>query len=84
LITEVANVRETPYLTSSQVTSVPSCQVTPSRSVNAHVLPPSEAVPRSVAMSGVIEVPCFGSAEYTYEIRDRIVVPPKNARSSPV
>ena len=62
-MTSVANVRETPYLTSSQVIGSPVWKVTPSRRVKAQVLPPSVAVPRSVARSGVSEVPSTGSAE---------------------
>ena len=52
-MTSVAKVREMPYLTSAQVTGLPSCHLASSRIVNFHVLPPSDMVPVSVARSGV-------------------------------
>src|SRR5665648_769096 len=41
-----------PYLTSAQVTGLPSCQVAPLRRVKLHAFPPSAALPVSVARSG--------------------------------
>ena len=61
VMTEVAKVRETPYLTSSQVIGEPSWNETPSRSVKLQSLPPFAGVPRSVARSGVRPVPLVGS-----------------------
>ena len=59
-MTSVANVRETPYLKSSQVTALPSSHLTPSLSVNFQVLAPSSTVPVSVARSGIGVVGLLG------------------------
>ena len=64
LITSVANVRDTPYLTSSHVTEDPSCHVRPSRNVNVHDVASALAVPVSVAMSGTSVFAWSGSGEY--------------------
>ena len=57
VMTSCANVRETPYLTSSHVIALPSSNVTPSRSVNFQTLPVASGVPVSVARSATIFVP---------------------------
>ena len=62
VITSVANVRETPYLISSQVIADPSSNVTPSRSVNSHVLLSFDARPVSVAKSATTADPALPSA----------------------
>ena len=56
---------------SAQVIGLPSWNETPSRSVKDQVLPPSVAVPRSVARSGVRDVPSTGSGESLYAVRER-------------
>jgi hypothetical protein len=48
---------------SAHVIGAPSWKVTPSRRVKAQVLPPSLAVPMSVARSGVSDVPSAASGE---------------------
>ena len=60
----VANVRDTPYLTSAHVTAAPSSNVTPSLIVNSQVWLLFDARPVSVAMSGTIEVPLAGSGRF--------------------
>ncbi len=50
-MTSAANGRETPYLTSAQVTGDPSSHVMPERSVNFHVLAAFEGTPVFVARS---------------------------------
>jgi len=52
VIVLTANVRDTPYLMSAQVTGDPSCHFGPWRNVNVHVLFPALAWPVSVARSG--------------------------------
>ena len=70
VITSVANVRETPYFTSSQVTAEPSSKVTPSRRVNSQVLLPFEARPVSVAISGTTVDPSAPAARlYAVKVR---------------
>jgi len=64
LMMSFAKVRETPYLTSSQVTSLPSCQVSPSFRVKLHWVASALAVPVSVAMSATTDVPLTGSGSY--------------------
>ena len=61
-MTSVANVREMPYLKSSQVTGLPSSHVTPSRIVNSQVFASSDMVPVSVAMSGIPVTASAGSS----------------------
>ena len=84
VMTSVANVRETPYLTSAQVTGVPSSNVTPSRSVNDHGVASSFGVPRSVAMSGTIVGAVGAVARTCTASACAWCSPVKNAMSSPV
>src|SRR5690349_3321121 len=79
-----AKMREMPYARSLQVTAEPSCHLIPSRMVNDQDLKSALGVPRSVAMSGTSVVPTVGSFDRLYASSDRVVVAPKNARSSPV
>ena len=63
--------RETPYLTSSQVTGEPSSQFAPSRRVNCHDLASSFGVPVSVARSGTSVLASFSSVLILYAVRLR-------------
>ncbi len=54
--------RSTAYLTSFEVTSVPSSNFTPLRSVYVQVLASSLALPRSVARSGTTSRPSSPAA----------------------
>ena len=83
-MTSVANVRDTPYLTSSHVTSEPSSHLTPSRMVNDHSVASSFAVPVSVARSPTTWLASSGSVLNVNWVSARVVYAPKNARSSPV
>ncbi len=71
VMTSVANVRETPYLMSSQVMGVPSSNVTPSLRVNVQVFAPSDDVPVSLARSGTRPVATSPSGLYLYAVRVR-------------
>ena len=62
-MTSLANTREVPYLTSSQVMSEPSSHFTPSFNVNFQTLPPWLDVPVSVARSGTGVVPSVSSSD---------------------
>ncbi len=59
VMTSEAKTRETPYLTSSQVTGEPSSQVAPSRIVNFHDFASADGVPVSVARSGTSVLACL-------------------------
>ena len=63
---------------------MPSSHVMPSFNVNFHVLPPLDAVPVSVAMSGTSDVPSLLSGDNWYVVSERMIVAPRKARSSPV
>ena len=56
-MTSVANGRDTPYLTSAQVTGDPSSHVMPERSVNFHVFAAFEGTPVFVARSATSDEP---------------------------
>ena len=70
-MTSEAKTRETPYLTSSQVTGEPSSQVAPSRIVNFHDFASADAVPVSVARSGTRVLAAFSSLVTLYAVRLR-------------
>ena len=73
-----------PYLKSAQVTGEPSCHLIPSRSVNVHVLAPSEDLPVSVAASGMMVLAFAPSVLIWYVVSDRVMYAAAKARSSPV
>ena len=70
MITSPANGRETPYLTSAQVTAEPSSHVMPERSVNFHVLAAFDGTPVFVARSATSDEPADpGTGLYETKLR---------------
>ena len=72
MIRSVAKVRETPYLTSSQVIGEPSSHFGPSLRVKDHEVASSLGVPVSVARSGVSSLAVFSSVQTLYDVRVRL------------
>ncbi len=71
MMMSLANTREVPYWTSSQVIGLPSSHVTPSFSVNSHTEESSLGVPVSVARSATGVLATSGSSDIGNATRPR-------------